>query len=72
MSVKTVPPAAKPEWNLKDRLLAWLYGPAFETVLLWAVSFASGVFSARAVVFGKYAPFGVAVAAAVGHRGAAL
>ena len=71
MSVKTVPPAAKPEWKLKDRLLAWLYGPAFETALLWAVSFVSGVFSARAVVFGKYAPFGVAVAAAVPRRGLA-
>lgn len=71
MSVKTVPPVPAPPLGLKDRLLSWLYGPAFEIALLWVVSFASGVFSARAVVFGRYAPFGVAVCAAVPCRGLA-
>lgn len=75
MSVKTVPQAGSggaegsffSTW--RERIRDLLMGPAFETVLLWAASFAAGMLASRAIVFGKYAPFGVALVAAAPKRG---
>ena len=52
----------------KDRLLEAMEAPYIQKAILFAVSIAFGFLSSRGLVFGKYAPFAVAAAAAFPMR----
>ena len=50
--------------RVKDRLLKAMEAPYIQKAILFAVSVVVGFLSSRGLVFGKYAPFAVAAAAA--------
>lgn len=55
--------------QLWERVQEYLHSEYAEKIIVAVISFFSGLVTARGLVFGKYAPFGVAVAASVPKGG---
>ena len=57
------------ELGFQERIYKYLHSEYAEKIIISAVSFFAGMVSARGLVFGRYAPFGVAAAASVPRSG---